>query len=126
MSDTELTYFERRLLKEIEDIERRINDLQGEQRALERQLAKARAERAGVKLVERRNSAARVLAENSVLLALRQSQKPMKVNELYKYARRTNYDLKEATFRSYLHRMKKRGELTSSGRSGWWQLASGQ
>lgn len=120
--DDNLTYFEKRLTRELEDIEARIMELEEERRALSRQLAKARAEREGLKFTTRKNSANRVLAENAVLQALRDTTKPLSTQELYRQARLTNYDLKEATFRSYLHRMKKRGDIRTAGHVGRWQI----
>ncbi len=117
-----LSYFERRLNSELIELESQISALLAEKNALSRQLAKVRAERTGIKLVGRKNSVARVLAENAVIVELRSSKRPMKVNELFDVARRTNHDLKPATFRSYLHRMKERGELVGRSRSGWWSL----
>lgn len=122
MSDDQLTYFEKRLLAEIEIIEQKTKHLKDEKFALQRQLAKARAERAGIKMVTRKNSANRVLAENTILAALRSSEKSLKTQDLYQKARRTNFELKEVTFRTYLHRMKKRGEITTTDRSGYWKL----
>ena len=117
-----LTYFEKRLTRELEDIEARMKALEEERRALSRQLAKARAEREGLKFTTRKNSANRVLAENAVLQALRGASKPLTSQELYRQARLTNFDLKESTFRSYLHRMKKRGDIRTAGHAGSWQL----
>jgi septal ring factor EnvC (AmiA/AmiB activator) len=121
--DDNLTYFEKRLTRELEDIEAQIRELEDERRALSRQLAKARAEREGLKFTTRKNSANRVLAENAVLQALRDTTKPLSTQELYRQARLTNYDLKETTFRSYLHRMKKRGDIRTAGHVGRWEIA---
>lgn len=108
---------------EIEQVDGKISELEQEKRALRKQLSKARAERAGISLVDRKNSGARVLAENTVLLALRQAEKPLHSHELLQRARRTNFDLKETTFRSYLHRLKVRGLITGGGRRGYWKLS---
>lgn len=121
--DDNLTYFEKRLSRELEDIEARIRELEDERRALSRQLAKARAEREGLKFTTRKNSANRVLAENAVLQALRDTTKSLSTQELYRQARLTNYDLKETTFRSYLHRMKKRGDIRTAGHVGRWVIS---
>lgn len=121
--DDNLTYFEKRLSRELEDIEARIRELEDERRALSRQLAKARAEREGLKFTTRKNSANRVLAENAVLQALRDTTKSLSTQELYRQARLTNYDLKETTFRSYLHRMKNRGDIRTAGHVGRWVIS---
>ena len=122
--DDNLTYFEKRLGRELEDIETRIKELEEERRALSIQLAKARAEREGLKFTTRKNSTNRVLAENAVLEALREAKKPLSTQELYLKARLTNYNLKETTFRSYLHRMKNRGDLQTAGHVGRWKISS--
>ncbi|MEJ6391134.1 hypothetical protein [Gymnodinialimonas ulvae] len=122
MSD-KLTYFEKRLTRELEDIETKIQGLEDERRALSRQLAKARAEREGLKFTTRKNSANRVLAENAILQTLRESKSAVSTQVLFREARLTNFDLKETTFRSYLHRMKKRGDIRTSGGVGYWEIA---
>lgn len=121
-TDDNLTYFERRLSSELEEIEARIRALEDERRALTRQLAKARAEREGLKFTTRNNSTNRVLAENAILQALRSAAKPLSTQELYRQARLTNFDLKETTFRSYLHRMKKREDIQTAGHVGRWEI----
>lgn len=122
-SQQALSYLEKRLLKEIEEVEGKIIALQTERQVLQKQLAKARAERTGLQEVTRKNSLNRVLAENSVVEFLRERKRPCSTKELYKNALATNYELKEATFRTYLHRMKQRG-LIRSARSavGTWEL----
>ena len=122
MESNELSYFERRIQKEIEDIEERIKTLNGEKMALQRQLAKARADRTGIQSVTRKNSANRVLAENAVIGALQEANKPMSTRNLYRVALSTNFDLIENTLRTYLHRMKKRGIIKTSNSVGVWEL----
>ncbi|RWG08287.1 hypothetical protein [Mesorhizobium sp.] len=122
MEDEKLIYFEKRLQNELEAIEERIRELEKEKSALLRQIAKARADRQGLQFVSRRNSQNRVLAENSVLMLLREKAKPLSTSELYRNARFTNYDLKEGTFRTYLHRMKSRGLILMAGHVGMWKL----
>ena len=122
MDDDELSYFEKRLTKELEAIEAQISELEGEKRALGRQLAKARAERTGLRFTTRKNSMNRVLAENSVLEKLRTATKPVSTNDLYLNALSTNYDLKQNTFRSYLHRMKKSGLIKTAKYVGHWAI----
>ena len=122
MADDNLTYFEKRLQGELEALEERIRDLEKEKSALLRQIAKARADRQGLQYVSRRNSQNRVLAENSVLMLLKEKGRPLSTLELYKNARFTNYDLKEGTFRTYLHRMKAKGLIATAGHVGMWKL----
>ena len=123
MEDDNLTYFEKLIQRELEDVERRIEELNAERLALSRQLAKARAERTGLQFATRKNSMNRVLAENAIITALRENDRPMRTAELYRQAQLTNFDLKENTFRTYLNRMKKRGLIKPSRIVGQWILA---
>jgi len=123
MSDNEnLSYFERRVLREIKDVESRIRALEGERAALGRQLAKAQSERTGLQEVTRKNSYNRVIAENSVVEALRSKKEAQSTSALYRRALQTNFDLKESTFRTYLHRMKKRGIIRTAKHVGTWEF----
>lgn len=119
MSEESQTYFERRLMREIEELDSRIKNLTDERSALLRQLTKARWENPHLKDVNRKNSANRVLIENRVLEALGRSKKPLKTAVLYEEGLRANFELKENTFRTYLHRMKDRGLIVSAGRALW-------
>jgi hypothetical protein len=124
MNEIELSAFERRLLKEVEKIETQIKELEIEKRALQRQIARSRSERTGIQNVTRKNSLNRVLAENSIIEFIRARGKECDTKQLYNNAKITNFDLKEATFRTYLHRMKYR-RLIETGRSvGTWKLSS--
>ena len=121
MSEASDSYYERRLMREIEELEQRIKDLTQEQNALRRQLMKARWENDGLKDVSRKNSANRVMIENRVLDALQKKSKACSTAILYKAGLRANFELKENTFRTYLHRMKEKGMIVSVGR-GLWRL----
>lgn len=112
--DSKLSQFESRLLKEIEYLDEKLRSLQDEKRTLSRLLAKARAENAGLALVTRKNSINRVLAENSIIASLKNSSSAISTGKLYLDAKTTNFDLKESTFRSYLHRMKNKGMIKAS------------
>ena len=122
MVDDNLSYFEQRINNELKDIEARIKALNEEKHALQRQLAKARAERTGLQYATRKNSLNRVLAENSVIEMLRERKKPLSTRQLYRNAQLTNFELKETTFRTYLHRMKNRGLIKTARRAGEWKL----
>lgn len=122
MNVDQLGFFERRILSELKELEQQIKKLEAERRTLQKHLAKARAERTGLKSVTRKNSINRVLAENSVIEKLKDSNRPLSTKYLYNYARLTNYDLKASTFRTYLHRMKKRGLIKTASRVGEWEL----
>lgn len=121
MEDEKLSYFEKRLTREIEEIEARMKSLSEEKSALQRQLAKARADRTGIQSVTRKNSLNRVLAENSVIEYLKQKG-TASTAQLYRNAQLTNFDLKETTFRTYLHRMKRKDMIKTARTVGRWEL----
>lgn len=122
MDEEVLSAIEKRLLGEVEKIEARIKELGIEKSALQRQIAKARADRTGLQSVTRKNSINRVLAENSVIEMLRARQRPCSTRQLYLNALSTNFDLKDTTFRNYLHRMKNKGLIETAGHVGRWRL----
>lgn len=126
MSETDQTLVERRFLKEIAEIDARIAELQSNRRALERLLLKVRRENpAALGEVTRRNSMGRVLLEHAILEALRAASRPLTNKALFAAARAVDYDLKEVTFRSYLHRMKGRGLIKNPrDQSGTWQIST--
>lgn len=121
MEDEKLSYFEKRISREIEEIEARIRSLSLEKTALQRQLAKARADRTGIQSVTRKNSLNRVLAENSVIEYLRDKGRASTA-QLFRHAQLTNFDLKEPTFRTYLHRMKRKDMIKTAHAVGHWEL----
>lgn len=124
MEAEHLTYFEKRIISELEEIEIKLKSLEHEKSALQRQLAKARAQRTGIQNVTRKNSVNRVLAENAITTALRDSKKALTTAELYRIALATNFDLKSATFRTYLHRMKKKNLIKTAKYVGTWELTN--
>ena len=121
MQKPEPSYYERRLMREIEEIDSRLKELTDEKSALQRQLKKARWENSALKDVNRKNSGNRVMVETRVLDALKASPRPMRTTKLYQEGLKANFELKENTFRTYLHRMKARGLVVSVGR-GIWEL----
>lgn len=121
MSEEPQNYYERRLMREVEEIDLRIKELTEEKNALKRQLIKARWESSSLKDVNRKNSANRVMIESRVLDALKESPKALATYALYKEARKANFELKENTFRTYLYRMKEKNIIASVGR-GLWNL----
>lgn len=123
--DNQMSPLERALTQELSEVEARIRELQDEASALRRQIGKAAAKRQGFEFASRKNSLNRVLAENSVLEALREASGPLSTDTLFKRARLTNPSLKQNTFRTYLHRMKLRGALFTARRAGEWKLPSG-
>lgn len=114
-----ISFYERRLQREIEQIEIKLKELTAERDALRRQLMKVRWERHHLKDVSRKNSAGRVLVEQRIVNALKEEKNPINSKKLLAYARIANFSLKENTFRTYLYRMKKRGIIKSVGRGLW-------
>ncbi|MCF6319786.1 MAG: hypothetical protein L3J83_11015 [Proteobacteria bacterium] len=123
MDDDNLTYFEKRILSELAQIETKLKELELEKQVLGKQLAKAKAEQTGLQTVTRKNSLNRVIAENSITEALKEDCS-LSTKKLYNNARLTNHGLKETTFRTYLHRMKKRGIIKTSKYIGTWELTN--
>lgn len=117
--DVPSNYYERRLQREIEEIELKLKELTAERDALRRQMMKARWENHALRDVNRKNSASRVMVEQRVLAALEQASKPMTSTQLFELARLADFELKENTFRTQLHRMKTKGLIESVGRGRW-------
>jgi len=123
MAETSSHYYERRLIREIEEVDLRIKELTDERAALQRQLMKARWENDSLKDVSRKNSGNRVMIETRVIDALEKTRsKPYSSSELYQEALKANFELKENTFRTYLHRMKEKGIIESVGRGLWRKI----
>jgi len=117
--DSPPNYYERRLQREIEEIELKLKELSAERDALRRQMMKARWENHTLRDVNRKNSASRVMVEQRVLAGLEQATKPMTSAQLFELARLANFELKENTFRTQLHRMKAKGLIENAGRGRW-------
>lgn len=124
MQDTaQASAYVRRLMREIEEIDTRISELSQEKSALQRQLTKAHWEASALKDVSRKNSGTRIMVEQRILDALRDAQKPLNSDALFSAAKRANFDLKPTTFRTYLLRLKEKGNIKPAGRRGLWALA---
>ena len=118
-----LTFFEKRIAAELQLIDEKMASLEKERAVLRRQLAKARSEKYGLETTTRKNSLNRVFTENTVIHALRTEGKPLTTAYLFKCALVINNELKENTFRTYLHRMKSRGLIKTARHVGSWELA---
>lgn len=118
----QMSPLERALTQELFEVEVRIRALQDEAAALRRQIGKAASKRQGLEFASRKNSLNRVLAENSIIEALRDAPAPLSNDTLFKKARLTNPSLKPNTFRTYLHRMKLRGAILTAQRAGKCKL----
>lgn len=112
-----------RLQKEIEDIETKIKELTQEQAALKRQLVKAKRDTALLDGVTRKNSATRIMVENRILAVLKNSEQSLSSARLFREALFVDFQMNHNTFRTYLHRMKNRGLIKLSGKSGMWVVA---
>jgi len=123
MDDSEFSFFERRLMSEIEDIEQKIKTLSMEKEILLKQLHKARMEKEGLQFSVRKNSTNRILIENSVLMCLKDRGGKAKSDELLHQALFVIDSLNPNTFRTYLNRMKQKGLIASKNR-GIWTLQS--
>lgn len=119
--ENNLSAYESRLAREVEEIDARIKDLEQERNALLRQMMKARWENDSLRDVTRRNSGNRVMVEQRIIDALEQAKGPLGSVKLFEFAKRANFELRDTTFRTYLHRMKKRG-LIENHRRGVWKL----
>lgn len=115
--------FEERLYIAIAKINDEIKDLLRDKSALERQLIIARRENTDIRDVSRKNSIDRVMIEKRVILALG-GNKTKSTYALYKEAKEINFNLKENTFRTQLHRMKNKGIIEKAERNGKWRLPS--
>jgi hypothetical protein len=122
MAEPTPTPYETRLMQEVEAIDARIKDLGQEKAALLRQLMKARWENNSLRDVSRKNSATRIMVEQRVLTELQAATRPVSVSRLFAAAKQANYELRENTFRTYLHRLKEKGLIESPTR-GTWRLA---
>ena len=123
MPETLPSPYEARLLQEIEAINARIKELGLEKAALQRQLLKARWENNSLRDVSRKNSASRIMVEQRVLAELAAASAPVALARLFAAAKHANYDLRENTFRTYLHRLKEKGLIDNPNR-GAWRLAN--
>ena len=111
------------ILREIEDIDSKIKELQFARGALQGVLARIRQSARPEFGKHRRNSAERILVETRIIEELNRSLRPLSSARLYKAAKTVLSDLKEGTFRSYLHRMKIRGVVANPNAvSGMWRL----
>ncbi|WP_341899076.1 hypothetical protein [Ferrovibrio terrae] len=117
------TPLEIKLIQELTAVDLRIAELEAEKRSLQRLLSKVRQEALVNRDVTRKNSFDRIVIENVIIQRLTEAKRPLHADALLFEARTVTHTLKGNTFRSYLHRLKLRGLIKSSGR-GTWQLVS--
>lgn len=124
LDDPKTRYFEERLILEIDALQAQITQLEAEKSALQRQLQKVRREEAVRTSSGRKNSGNRILVEAKVQQALGSAKRPLSIRELYLEASSTVGNIREPTFRSYVHRMKERGIIKQPrGRRSYYELA---
>jgi hypothetical protein len=107
------------LVSQLTGIKQEIAKLERQRETLEALLLRTRQE-INLRDVTRKNSLDRVLVESSILRSLRRSGKPMATTVLFHTARAMNPHLRNATFRSYLHRLKTKGVIYNTAGRGLW------
>ena len=122
IDETNKSQLEVRLLREIEEVNAKIQSLEDERKSLQRLLASARSKDKVARSVKRKNSLDRAVVEACIHEAL-SGGRPLRSSELRKRVASVVFYMNENTFRSYLHRMKEKGLITQhSGRRGIWTL----
>lgn len=119
------TVLEEQLQAQLGEIGREIAKLMAERDALQRVLTRVSGQNDVGHKGLRRNSHSRLLVEKRILETIRAAEgKSLSTRDLLKEARAANPKLKETTFRSHLHRLKKRALVTPHAeRRGHWQYA---
>lgn len=115
---------ERKILVEIDDIDRRFEALRQERTALQRLLVSVRAKTVGMPDVTRKNSVNRIVIEEKILSVLRNSERSEPTKKLFREVLNTHPSVKAATFRSYLHRLQSRGLIEPALARGFWQMSA--
>ncbi|MBT4464223.1 MAG: hypothetical protein HOL66_15685 [Rhodospirillaceae bacterium] len=122
MEKTNFIAAETALLKQLEEIGYQITDLTAEKLAIQRLLQRIRHDNLSTREVTRKNSFDRILIENKILKILKEYGKPVSSKELYDQCCTINHNLKQNTFRSHLHRMKRDMQIQPvKHRRGWWE-----
>ena len=125
MSTDFISPLEEQLHAQLGEIGRQILKLTAERDALQRVLLRVSGQDSAARVL-RRNSHERLLVEKSILDAIRASEeKALSTRDLFQIAKAANPQIKEATFRSHLHRLKKRELVEPHGdRRGHWRYTS--
>jgi hypothetical protein len=82
-------------------------------------LLKVRRENLSLRDVTRKNSFDRILIENRILEVVKAAKREVPTTRLFLAAREINPQIRNSTFRSYLHRMKAKGMINNSGHGYW-------
>lgn len=117
---------ETHLLAQIESVEQQIAKLGAQRDTLRELLLKVRRENATLRDVTRKNSFDRILIENRVMNLLRAASKPVATQRLYWSALEIIPRLRNATFRSHLHRLKTKGLIKSEVHGEWSVTEAGR
>jgi hypothetical protein len=119
MKSEDRTLLEAHLLAQITRVEQEITKLQAERDTLRDILLKVRRENSTLRDVTRKNSFDRILIESRVMNLLKAASKPVPTSRLWWAAQEINPRLRNTTFRSYLHRLKSKGLITSETHGFW-------
>lgn len=112
---------EAQLLRQLSIIEEKMFELEQEKKSVQRIIMRVRREDVARKDVSRKNSVDRVMVEEKILKTLRDNSKAIRTSILFSAAQQVNFNLKKNTFRSHLHRMKNKGQISSSDH-GYWTI----
>ena len=115
------------LLTRLAGIERQIADLERERYAIQRLITKVRHENLTGQGITRKNSFDRIIAETAILAVLRRevgnkNRGFVRAGEVQNQIRHVVVNIKDVTFRTYLHRMKEKGLIEQSYPRGSWRL----
>ncbi len=115
---------EAKLHEQLGEISREISRLVAEREALKRVLVRIYGEQGPQRSLPRPNSHHRILVEARILDVFRSAAgAPVSTRDLLAEARKSHPGLKEATFRSHLHRLMKRAVIVPhQGRRGHWRF----
>lgn len=119
MRPEERNVLEGQLVAQLTDVEREIGKLESQRETLRSLLSKVRRENLSLRDVTRKNSFDRILIENRILDIIKTARREVPTRRLYWAAREINPQIRSTTFRSYLHRMKVKGIIASSGHGYW-------
>lgn len=120
MDDEEkaIRLYEARLLLDIRKIELEIKLLTDSKLVLQRLLSEAKGRGRSLPIIRRRNSTDRVMIETAIRRAL-YGKASAKSRDIHDEVKKVSHDIKPSTFRSHLHRMKKKGLIMQHGRGAW-------
>lgn len=110
------------LLRQLTEIEQNLEVLSAERDVIKRLILKARKDDLNLRDVRRKNSIDRIVIESGILEVLRGAKRGIRTKQIFATIRISAPQLKSATFRSHLHRLKERGLIVSVRGHGYWAL----